>query len=456
MSSTLPNSLLLKPLFGDEAMAQLFSDANFIEQMVYFEHALAQAQGKVGVIPNTAVAQITQSLPSFRPDMEQLQAGIEKAGVPVAELVRQLRAHVEGEAATYIHWGATTQDVMDTAVILQLRQAFSQLEPILIQLITQLAQLAEQHRHTLMVGRTHSQHALPITFGYKVSGWLAPLLRHQQRLQEFKLRLFVLQFGGAVGNLAALGERGTAVQHELAKLLTLPLPLTTWHTQRDSLVECANWLALLCGSVAKMAQDIILLAQSEVGELHETADSARGGSSTMPQKSNPIISEGIIAIARANVNLAATMNHAQIQEHERGTHGWQMEWLTLPQMFVTTAAALKKTLFLSQNLVVNSEKMRQNVVATQGLMLAEPLSLALSETLGREAAKRLVKEACQLAHQRGRHLIDVVREQTAVSLDWDALRDEANYLGATQHLIDRLLMEVEDEIISSIVNPKSV
>ncbi|MBK8904692.1 MAG: 3-carboxy-cis,cis-muconate cycloisomerase [Anaerolineaceae bacterium] len=439
MSNFALNSLLLNPLFGDETMQRIFSDAHFLTQMVQMERALAQVQGTLGVIPAEAAAAINSALPAFVPDWPQLQAGIERAGVPVPELVRQLRQHVGGEAATYVHWGATTQDVMDTAVILQIRQALTELENVLQQTITQLAALADRQRHTLMVGRTHSQQALPITFGYKVACWLAPLLRHRQRLQELKPRLLVLQFGGAVGTLAALGERGTAVQQALAASLGLQVPPIPWHTQRDNLAECAGWLALLCGSLAKMAQDIILLAQSEVGELRETADAARGGSSTMPQKSNPIISEGIIALARANASLLAAMHQAQIQEHERGTHGWQLEWLTLPTMFVYTAAALRKSHFLSHHLVVDEDKMRQNVAASNGLMLAEPISLALSQQLGRDAAKALVKEACQAAAAQNRHLVEVVREKTSVSLDWEKIGSEANYLGVVQAFIDRIV-----------------
>ena len=349
------SNALLNPLFGDEKMQQIFSDAAFIEQMVLVERTLAAVQGQLGVIPEAAAATIVAALDTFVPDLPQLQAGVERAGVPVPELVRQLRQHIGGEAASFVHWGATTQDVMDTAVILQIRHALNEIEPALQETIKNLARLADAQRHTLMVGRTHSQQALPITFGYKVAGWMAPLLRHQQRLQELKPRLLQLQFGGAVDTLAALGERGTAVQQALAAALNLNVPTITWHTQRDNLAECAGWLSLLSGSLAKMAQDIILLAQSEVGELRETADPKRGGSSTMPQKSNPIISEGIIAIARANASLLATLHQAQIQEHERGTHGWQMEWLTLPTMFIYTAAALRKTHFLSQHLVVNEK-----------------------------------------------------------------------------------------------------
>jgi 3-carboxy-cis,cis-muconate cycloisomerase len=439
MTGFAPNSQLLNPLFGNETMPRIFSDAYFINQIVRFESALAEAQGSLGVIPAKAASAIDTALGSFTPDISQLQVGMDRAGVPVPELVRQLRQHVGGEAATYVHWGATTQDVMDTAVILQIRQGITELESVLRKTITQLATLADQHRHTLMVGRTHSQQALPITFGYKVAGWLAPLLRHQQRVQELKPRLFVLQFGGAVGTLAALGERGTAVQEALASSLDLHTPPISWHTQRDNLAECAGWLSLLSASLGKMAQDIILLAQSEVGELRETADPQRGGSSTMPQKSNPIISEGVIALARANANLLATLHQAQIQEHERGTHGWQMEWLTLPTMFVYTAAALQKIHFLSQNLVVNKDRMQQNVAASNGLLLAEPISLALSPQLGREAAKTVVAEACQTAFAQNRHLVEVVREKISVSLDWVEIGNEANYLGAAQAFIDRIL-----------------
>lgn len=438
----LPDSSLFSPLFSDDAMRHIFSDEIFVESMVSVESLLAQVQGELGIVPQTAVSTITNALPTFTPDYDQLKIGIEKAGVPVSELVRQMRQHIGAPAASYIHWGATTQDIMDTAVIIQMRTAFSLLEPKLQQIILHLAPLANNHRHTIMAGRTHSQQALPTTFGLKVAGWLTPLLRHQERLAQLKPRLLVVQFGGAAGTLASLGEQGLAVQQNLADRLSLGTTQTPWHTQRDNLAECAGWLALVCGSLAKIAQDIILLAQTEVGELRESADTSRGGSSTMPQKSNPIISEGIIAIARANANLLATMHQALVQEHERATHGWQMEWLTLPQMFVHTAVSLNKALFLSQNLVVNKEKMAQNVDLSQGLMMAEPLSLALAPELGRTEAKALIKEACQQAFAEQRHLVDVVQEKTAVSLDWAYYRNEANYLGTANDMIDQVLEQV--------------
>jgi 3-carboxy-cis,cis-muconate cycloisomerase len=312
-------------------------------------------------------------------------------------------------------------------------------------LIKNLAQLARRYRSSLMAGRTHSQQALPIPFGLKVAGWLAPLLRHRQRLAELKPRLLVVQLGGAAGTLAALGELGRNVQAEVAADLNLGVPLMPWHSQRDSLAEVAGWLSLVSGSLAKMAQDVILLAQSEVGEVRESADPWRGGSSTMPQKSNPIASELIIAAARTNASLLAAMHQALVQEHERASHGWQVEWLNLPPMFALTSAALDKAVFLSQHLVVDEDRMRQNVAASNGLMLAEAITFALVPFMSRAEAKQLVQESCQLALEQGRHLIDIVSEKTGAPVDWQALRDEAAYFGSAGAFITRVLHEAENE-----------
>ncbi len=436
------NSDLFSPLFSDAETAAIFSDAQLVRMMLMVEAGLARVQAHLGIIPQDAADRIATAVDRLNIDMGALRAGVEKAGVPTIDLIRQLREHVGGEAAAYVHWGATTQDIMDTAVVLQLRAALVPIEQRLNRLIGQFAQLADSHRHTLMVGRTHSQAALPITFGLKVAGWLAPLVRHRERLTQLKPRLLVVQFGGAAGTLASIAGDGLAVMTGLAEALNLGVPVMTWHTQRDSLVELAGWLSLVTGSLAKMAQDIILMAQSEVGEIRESHDNARGGSSTMPQKSNPIISEGIIAAARTNASHLAALHHAMIQEHERATHGWQMEWLNLPQMVILTAATLNKAVFLSENLVVDVERMRHNVRATNGLMLAERLTFALVPLLGRAEAKQLVKEACQIAATENRHLVDVVSARTQITLDWDTLRDEASYLGVTHELIDRALHSV--------------
>jgi 3-carboxy-cis,cis-muconate cycloisomerase len=434
------DSKIFSPLFSVPEIEAVLTDEAYVRQMLVVETALAKVQGELSIIPVEAASQIAAAAAELKIDYPQMQAGVEKSGVPVIELVRQLRNQAGEDAADFVHWGATTQDIMDTARVLQIRDALAILEETLDGVMHNLARLADQHRNTLMAGRTHSQQALPVPFGLKVAGWLAPLVRHQRRLAEMKPRLLVVQFGGAAGTLAVLGERGTAVQKALAAELNLNVPAMPWHTQRDNMAEFASWLSLVSGSLAKMAQDIILLAQSEVGEVQESADSSRGGSSTMPQKRNPITSELIIAAARTNASLLSAMHQAQIQEHERATHGWQMEWLALPQMVGLTAVALNKSRLVSQNLVVNEARMRENVAASNGLMMAEAVTFALTPTyMGRSEAKQLVREACLKAIEEDRHLVDILQEQTGFPLDWETLRDESAYFGVAETYIDNVL-----------------
>lgn len=435
------DSELFAPLFGDTELAAIFSDARFVKNLLRVEEALARVEGALGIIPGDAAKTIAAACDALRVDMPALASGMEQDGLPIIALVKQIQAQAGNEAAPFVHCGATTQDIMDTALVLQLRAALGVLETNLRHVIRALAALAEKHRDTLMAGRTHSQQALPITFGFKVATWLAPLLRHYVRLQEIRARVLVVQFGGAVGTLAALGENGLAVQAALARELELGVPLLPWHTQRDWLADVAHWLSLVTASLAKMAQDIILLAQTEVGEIRESADVSRGGSSTMPQKSNPIVSELVIAAARANASLLSNMHHAMIQEHERATHGWQLEWLTLPQMFGHTASALNHAQFLAANLVVDERRMLDNVRASNGLMLAEALSFALAEVMPRPQAKQLIASAVRSAVTEKRHLVDVVQEKTNAPLNWQALREESNYLGAAHELIERVLKQ---------------
>jgi 3-carboxy-cis,cis-muconate cycloisomerase len=381
-------------------------------------------------------------------DAQQIGQATQRDGVPVIALVKALREAVGKEAAPYVHWGATTQDIVDTATVLQIRSVLRIIENRLAMLIDCLADLADRHRATVMAGRTHGQQALPISFGLKAAGWLAPLVRHRNRLATQRSGLLQLQFGGAAGTLAALGANGMAVMKELAQELDLRMPMMPWHSQRDSLAEFAGWLSMLTASQAKTAQDIILLAQNEVGEVAESAESDRGGSSSMPQKHNPIVSELIIAAARTNASLLSAMHHAMIQEHERGTHGWQVEWLTLTQMIVLTGGALKNALFLAKNLKVKEDVMRANIARSYDLSLAEAAVQALSAEISRTAAQALVKQACGIAAAEGRSLIGVVREhfgQTAPqnSIDWEALSKPENYLGQTGRFIDRVLEQVK-------------
>jgi 3-carboxy-cis,cis-muconate cycloisomerase len=436
---------VLDSLFTDEELAAVFSERRYVAEMLTVEAALATVEARLGVIPAESGKVIVERAASFRPDLDGIRSRLADDGVPVIELVRQLREHVGGAAADDVHFGATTQDIMDTALVLQIRAALGTIERTLDRVIENLAAMARRYRESVMPGRTHSQQAVPIPFGLKAAGWLAPLLRHRARLREIRPRVLVVQLGGAAGTLEPLGERGVEVAEALAAELNLSTPPLPWHTQRDTLGEVASWLSLVSGSLAKMAQDVILLTQTEIGEVRETAEQGRGGSSTMPQKVNPVVSEQIIAAARTNAALLGTMHQALIQEHERATSGWQMEWWTLPRMFELTASALRKAEFLSAHLDVDEARMRHNVSASNGLMLAETVTFALSKTMGRRAAKTLVTAACRTARAENRHLVDVVRGQTGAPLDWEALRDEAAHFGSAQAFIDRVLAEARSK-----------
>ena len=441
--TTLLDSTIFGPLFGDEAINGLFSDQAYVRALVDVEIALARAEAHVGVIPATAAEQIAAAT-GDEIDVAALAKGTLRSGFPIIALVQELRKQVSADAAPYIHWGATTQDIMDTASVLQLRGAIQIFGKRIGEIAGHLAALAEKHRSTVLAGRTHSQQALPITFGLKAAGWLAPLVRHVERLAEIQSRLLVVQFGGAAGTLAALGGNGLAVMQALANELNLGTPAMPWHTQRDSIVEFGGWLSMVSGSLAKMAQDVILMAQTEVAEVGESAEEGRGGSSTMPQKSNPITSELIVAAARMNASLLSALHNAQIQEHERGTHGWQVEWLTLPQMVMLTGGALRHAAYLAKNLQVDATAMLSNITRANDVILAEAAVFALANAMPRAQAEELVKKACAVAVSENKSLIDIVKQlagDSAPSVDWQALAKPHNYLGETDNIIDRVLKD---------------
>ena len=441
--ATVLDSAIFGPSFSDDEINALLTDAAYVRALVEVEIALARAEARVGVIPASAAAEIAKAQ-AANVKIAALAAGTLRSGFPIIALVQELRSQVSAEAAPYLHWGATTQDIMDTACVLQLRAAIQIFKSRLREIVRRLSELADRHRKTIVAGRTHSQQALPITFGLKVAAWLAPLVRHGQRLDEVSARLLVVQFGGAAGTLAALGDKGLAVARALADELKLAAAEMPWHAQRDTFVEFAGWLSLVTGSLGKMAQDVILMAQTEVGEVSESSEAGRGGSSTMPQKSNPITSELVVAAARMNAGLLAAVHNAQIQEHERATHGWQVEWLTLPQMMVLTGGALKHGLDLALNLRVDVDAMRGNIARANDLVLAEAAVFALADEITREEAEALVKKACAAAATENRPLIEIVKELAGdaiekSAIDWRALGQPENYLGETEKIIDQTL-----------------
>ncbi len=438
MTVGLLDSAIYGALLSDDETARLFSDAAELRCLLDVEAALARAQGRTGVIPGEAAARIDMAARSLTLDPRALAAGTQTSGVPIIPLVAALRKAVGGEAAQYVHWGATSQDIVDTALILRLRTILEVMKARLDSLIAALVIQAESHRRTVMTARTRYQHAIPTTFGLKVAGWFAPLVRDRARLDELRPRLLCIQFGGAAGTLAALGDRGLAVMDAFAQELGLAAPVLPWHTQRDVMAEIANWLSLVSGSLGKMGQDVVLLAQSEVSEVRPGIG---GGSSTMPQKSNPIVAETLVALARSNAGLLGNMHQAMIQENERGGSGWSLEWITLPQMAVASGAALRNAQILIENLEVDTERMIENLQASNGLVMAEAAVFALSRHIPRPEAESLVGAACREAADSGQHLADVLKKTVDVPIDWAALKQPETYLGQSDQFIDRAVAE---------------
>lgn len=420
------DSTLHKSLFGDEEIAALFSDQAVLASLVDVEIALAKAEAAAGLIPEKACTQIVSGLKNFTPDPTDLGQRMGAYGVVVPPFLEIARKALKDDAKQYLHWGATSQDVVDTALIIRLAEIFPILESHLQTTISLIDDLAREHADTIMVGRTRSQQATPTTFGYKAFQWGLPLKRHVKRMTELKPRLLALSLGGASGTLAALGEKAVEVVKRMAEILHLAVPESTWHTQRDNLVEFAGWLSMVTGGLGKMGQDLLLMAQSEVDEVRFTGG---GGSSTMPQKSNPIEAEILVTLSRFSAGLLGTIHQAQIQEHERGGPGWMLEWLILPQMVMSTAVALQHTKRMLGNLVVNSDRMQHHLDRSNGFSMAEAAVFTLSDHLPRTDAQLLVKKACEESRQTGDHLIDILERQLNHPIDWKALRDPGKYTG---------------------------
>lgn len=442
------SSSIFGPAFSDARAAELLSDEAFFRCLLEVEVALARSQARLGLIPEAAADAIAAAAAGLPLDAPRLARGVLEDGVPIIALVAQLRAALEPAHAPFVHWGATSQDIVDSATVLGVRRVLRLLDEGLCELMRRAGALARAHRGSVMAARTHSQQALPTSFGLKVAGWALPLARHRERLFELDRRFSVVQLGGAAGTLSALGPNALALLEGLATELGLSAPELPWHTQRDSVAELGGWLALYAGSLAKLAQDVILLCQSEVAELGEAAHGTRGKSSSMPQKNNPMRSEQILAAARVvSAQLPALMN-ALVQEHERGTHGWQVEWLCLSPMLLLCAGAAESTCQLLAGLCVYPERMRENLLSGHGIVLAEPALRALSREMPRAEASDLVSACAARALAERRDLIGLVREamearQPENGIDWAELAAPERHLGQAGALIDRALARLD-------------
>jgi 3-carboxy-cis,cis-muconate cycloisomerase len=443
MPSTVFDSAIFRDVFGTPAMRALFSDEGMVSRYVAVEVALAIAEGRTGVIPKEAADTIRQKADAASIDLSKLKAETDLVGYPIVGVVHQLAKQC-GDAGRYVHWGATTQDIMDTATVLQVRDALALVETDLDAIEKALAALTEKHRRTVMAGRTHLQHALPVTFGYKAAVWLGMVSRHRQRLTELKPRALVGQFAGAAGTLASLGDKGLAVHDALMEELGLGKPTVPWHVARDGLAETVSYLALVGGSLGKIATDVMLMMQTEVAEAFEPFVQGRGSSSTMPQKRNPISCELIVASAKIVRQNAGLMLDAMLADHERATGPWHLEWVALPEAFIASSGALRQARFMLEGLIVDAGRMRRNLDLTGGLIVAEAVMMALAEHTGRQIAHDVVYAACRTALDKGTTLLAELERDGEVTKHLDkaqlaALTDPVNYLGSTDAMIDRAL-----------------
>jgi 3-carboxy-cis,cis-muconate cycloisomerase len=436
--------LPIDTVFSTPRMSAIFSPEAHVQHMLVFEAALAHAEARAGIFPLAIADTIAASCKEELFDVAVLYREAAIAGTPVIPLVRMLTARIEGEARKFVHWGATSQDAIDTALMLQMRKGIDLLVTDLLAICAACATLAEEHRHTLMVGRTLLQQALPITFGLKAARWLALAIRLVRELRERRERAVTLQLGGAAGTLASLGEKGLRVVELLSEELNLPAPDLPWHAERDRVGEIAATLGVVAGAMAKIARDVALLAQTEVGEVSEGAMEGKGGSSAMPQKRNPVDATSAIAAARLAIGMVPTILSAMEQEHERAVGGWQAEWVALPDLFRFTASAVESVRGAVSGLQVDPARMRRNLNITNGLIMAESLTIALAPHLGKPDAQRIVQSLCNHVIESGKDLRQAVLGESQIRAilspeEINQALDPDRYLGSTDVFISRIL-----------------
>jgi 3-carboxy-cis,cis-muconate cycloisomerase len=444
MSAVGVSSGIFRDIFSTAPMRRVFADENRIQKYLDIEAALARVQARLGIIPQDACDEILRHCSIAEYDFAKLKAETERIGYPVLPAVKQLVALCRDGLGEWCHWGATTQDITDTATILQIREALDLIEADMVAIADALAALARRYRDTPMAGRSNLQQAVPITFGYKAATYLAAIERQRQRLKELRPRVLVGEFGGAAGTLSSLGNRGLDVQAALMKELGLGQPEIAWHTLRDRIAETGCFLGLLTGICGKIAFDVKLMMQTEVEEVYEPFHEGRGSSSTMPQKRNPISSVYITATTALVRQHVAALLDAMVEDHERATGPWEIEWIAVPEIFSLAAGCLSQTRFLVSGLQVDEKKMRANLDITRGLIVSEAVMMGLGPYLGRQYAHDLVYDICRQVIATGRPLVDLLAETREIArhLDRAALErlcDPANYLGQAGEMVDRVL-----------------
>ena len=433
------DSEITGPLVGDPQVAGLFYDHRQIREMLRVEAALARAQAKLQLIPVEAAEKISEAAETLQIDPARLSDKTARNGVPVSALVAELRQALDADAARWVHYGATSQDIVDTALVLQLRALCDLIDTHCLSVIRKLAGLSQTHRATLATARTRTQQAVPTSFGLKLAGWARPLSEERARLSVLRPHLLRVQFGGAGGNLSVFGARGAELSDALAAELDLTPVVPAWHAERQSLLAFADGLVRMTGALGKVGQDVAQLCQSEVGELRIAG---AGGSSTMPQKTNPVAAEVLVALARHAAAQLSGLHQAQLHAQERDGAAWTLEWLALPQICATAGGALARADELLDALEIDADRMAENAAGGRGLVLAEAAAFALADHLPRSQAQDLVAQACRQTMAENRHLFDVLADLTDAEVDWDQLRQPKTLVGGSPDLVDRALVSL--------------
>src|SRR3982075_3198097 len=444
MTATALDSVIFRDIFSTAEMRQVFSDEARVGYYLEIEAALAKVQARLGVIPEKAAQEIVRQCRIENIDLARLKQQTERIGYPILGVVQQIVGLCADGLGEWCHWGATTQDITDTAAIMQIRAALDLVEQDMEAVAAALADLSRRYRDTPMAGRSNLQQAVPLTFGFKTAALLGAMQRHRERLAQLRPRVLVGEFGGAVGTLASLGADGLKVQAAMMEELGLGQPDIAWHTVRDRIGEVACFLGLLTGTLGKISMDVKLLMQTEVAEVYEPFHEARGSSSTMPQKRNPISCLYIpstVALVRQHV---AALLEAAVTDHERSTGPWEIEWIALPEIFLLASGALSQTKLLVQGLEVDADRMRANLDLTKGMIVSEAVMMGLGPHPGRERGHALVYDICRKVAATGEPLVELLAKDADLSrhlsrAELDQMCDPAGYLGLAGEMVDRVL-----------------
>jgi len=447
MPASIIDSTIFQGIFSTDAMRAVWSDENRTAKYIDVERALAKVQARLGLIPQEACDEIVRHCELAQIDMARLRQQTERIGYPILGVVTQINQLCRDKLGEYVHWGATTQDITDTATVLQIREALVLVDDELVAIADALAKLAKDHRLTPVIGRSNLQQAIPVTFGYKMAGILSAVLRHRERIAQLRERVLVGEFAGAAGTLASLATGAMETQAGLCAELGLKQPVIAWHTIRDNIAEVGAVLGLIGGTLGKVSLDVKLMMQTEVAEVFEPYHHGRGSSSTMPQKRNPIASCYIHAAISVVRQHAAALMDAMVADHERSTGPWEIEWIVLPEAFCLMAGALKQTRAVLEGLEVDAAAMRRNIDMTHGLVMSEAVMMGLGPYIGREVAHDLVYDICREALKQQRPLLDLLCENAQIMKHVSreqlaAMCEPANYLGQSGVMVDRVLAQM--------------